>query len=94
MNAKFFKVMCVLLVIRCVTRDLCKKIFGEKFLLHSILHWEINFIPWHEVAQVRKLQEFFDGSPKSNHVFRKNMYCICIACILPYFKMLTSLVFD
>ena len=55
-------------------------------MFYSILRSEIYFIPifeivWHEVAQVRKLQEFSDGSPKTNRVFTKNMYCICIACI-------------
>ena len=48
-------------------------------MLYSILRSEIYFIPffevaWHEIAQVRKLQEF-DGSICSS------MYFICIACI-------------
>ena len=27
---------------------------------------------WHEVAQVRKLPQFFDGSPSGNRVFSDN----------------------
>ena len=29
-------------------------------------------LAWHEVAQVRKLSQFFDGSPSGNRVFSDN----------------------